>query len=131
MRTLLLTSLAATAALLPAQDDRDRQTPTGTFWAPGQSAAQVTALINDGWRLTDLEIESTSPWTFTVAAVPNSGAYAKAWWYTYGVTYTQLVNTINTNNARLIDVETYDDNGTTLYAAIMISNTGADAKSWW
>ncbi|MFO1032151.1 MAG: serine hydrolase [Planctomycetota bacterium] len=130
MRTLLLTSLAATAALLPAQDDRDRQTPTGTFWAPGQSAAQVTALINDGWRLTDLEIESTSPWTFTVAAVPNSGAYAKAWWYTYGVTYTQLVNTINTNNARLIDVETYDDNGTTRYAAIMISNTGADAKGW-
>lgn len=131
MRTLLLTSLAATAALLPAQDDRDRQTPTGTFWAPGQSAAQVTALINDGWRLTDLEIESTSPWTFTVAAVPNSGAYAKAWWYTYGVTQAQLSATLATNNARLIDVETYVDNGTTRYAAIMISNTGADAKAWW
>lgn len=131
MRTLLLSSLAATAALLPAQDDRDRQTPTGTFWAPSQSAAEVAALINAGWRLTDLEIESTSPWSFTVTAVPNDGAYAKAWWYTYGVTYTQLVNTINANNARLIDVETYVDNGTTRYAAIMISNTGADAKAWW
>lgn len=131
MRTLLLTALAATAALLPAQDDRDRQTPTGTFWAPGQSAAEVTTLINDGWRLTDLEIESTSPWRFTVTAVPNSGAYAKAWWYTYGVTQAQLSATLATNNARLIDVETYDDNGTIRYAAIMISNTGADAKAWW
>lgn len=131
MKHTFLLTFAAVAALLPAQDDRDRQTPTATFWSPGMTAAEVTTLINDGWRLTDIEIESTSPWSFTVAAVPNSGAYAKAWWYVYGVTQAQLSSALTTNNARLIDVETYDDAGTTRYAAIMISNTGADAKSWW
>lgn len=131
MKHLLLTSLAATAALLPAQDDRDRQTPTGTYWGTSLSSADVTDLVNDGWRITDIEIASTSPWAFTVAAVPNNGAYAKAWWYYVGVTYAQLNSAINTNNGRLVDVETYDDNGTTRYVAIMISNTGADAKTWW
>lgn len=131
MKHSLLLTFAAVAALLPAQDDRDRQTPTATFWSPGMTAAEVTTLINDGWRLTDIEIESTAPWSFTVAAVPNSGAYAKAWWYVYGVTQAQLSSTLATNNARLVDVETYDDAGTTRYAAIMISNTGADAKAWW
>ena len=131
MKHTFLLTFAAVTALLPAQDDRDRQTPTATFWSPGMTAAEVTTLINDGWRLTDIEIETTSPWSFTVAAVPNSGAYAKAWWYVYGVTQAQLSSSLTTNNARLIDVETYDDGGTIRYAAIMISNTGADAKAWW
>ncbi len=131
MKHALFLTFAAVAALLPAQDDRDRQTPTATFWSPGMTAAEITTLINDGWRLTDIEIETTSPWSFTVAAVPNSGAYAKAWWYVYGVTQAQLSSTLTTNNARLVDVETYDDGGTIRYAAIMISNTGADAKAWW
>ncbi|MCU0862576.1 MAG: class A beta-lactamase-related serine hydrolase [Planctomycetes bacterium] len=131
MKHFLLSVLAATAAILPAQDDRDRQTPTGTFWAPGQTTADLTTLVNDGWRFTDLEIETTSPWRLTVAAVPNSGTYAKAWWYAIGVTAAQLTTTINTNNARIVDIETYDDAGTIRYVAILVSNTGADAKAWW
>ncbi|MEO6596059.1 MAG: serine hydrolase [Planctomycetota bacterium] len=131
MRLALLTFLAASAAFLPAQDDRDRQTPVGTYWNYSQSTTDLTNLVNAGWRFTDIEIESTSPWSFTVAAVPNSGAYAKGWWYAIGVTTSQLTTALNTNNARLIDLEPYDDAGTTRFVAIMISNTGVDAKTWW
>ena len=131
MKHSLLSALAVTAAFLPAQDDRDRQTPTATFWSPSQSTTELATLVSDGWRFTDIEIETTSPWSFTVAAVPNSGAYAKAWWYAIGVTQAQLTATINANNARIVDIETYDDAGTIRYVAILVSNTGADAKSWW
>ena len=131
MRLALLTFLAASAAFLPAQDDRDRTTPVAAIWSPGQSTTDLTNLANAGWRFTDIEIESTSPWSFTTAAVANSGSYGKSWWYAIGVTGAQLSTTLTQNNARLVDLEPYDDNGTTRFVAIMISNTGADAKSWW
>jgi hypothetical protein len=123
--------LAATATLLPAQDDRDRTTPASAIWASGQSTTDVQNLIDQGWRVTDLEIESTSPFTFTVAMVQNTGSWAKAWWWAVGVTSTQLSSSLSQNNARLIDIEPYDDNGTTRFCAVMIGNTGADQKTWW
>ena len=129
--TIFSVALAIFGAFSPAQDDRDRTTPTATAWAPGQSTAQIAALVSNGYRLTDIEIESQSPWTFTVAAVANTGAYAKAWWYLIGATTAQLSSSISANNARIVDIETYDDNGTARHVAILISNTGADAKAWW
>jgi len=72
-----------------------------------------------------------SPLLFTVAMVSNTGSYAKAWWYYYGVTAAQLSATLGANNARLVSLDAYDSGGTTLFAAVMISNTGADAKGWW
>lgn len=131
MTRLVLALLAATAALLPAQDDRDRTTPVGAIWLPDQSSAELTNLVNAGWRFTDIEIESTSPFEFTVSAVQNTGSYAKGWWYLVGSTYAQLNTFINTNNARIVDIETYDDAGTIRHVAILVSNTGADAKTWW
>ena len=131
MSRFLLTLLAASAALLPAQDDRDRQTPVGAIWQTDVTPADAQTLINQGWRFTDIEIESSTTWEFTVSAVQNTGSYAKGWWWVYGVTSAQLTTTINANNARIVDLEAYDDAGTIRYAAILISNTGADAKSWW
>lgn len=128
---LLLSLLSAATAALPGQDDRDRDTPTGAVWHTGQSTTALTNLVNAGWRFTDIEIESTSPWSFTVAAVQNTGSYAKGWLYAIGVTAAQLTTSLNTNNARLVDIEPYDDAGTTRFVAIMIGNTGADAKAWW
>ena len=131
MRYFLSLLLAASAGLLPAQDDRDRSTPGATYWNTGRSTADLQTLSNAGWRFTDLEIESTSPFSFTVAAVQNTGSYQKGWLYAIGVTTAQLSASLSTNNARLVDIEPYDDNGTLRFVAIMIGNTGADAKSWW
>lgn len=130
IRTLSLLLLAS-AALLPAQDDRDRSTKTGAIWQTNVTPAEMQTLINQGWRFTDLEIESSSTWEFTVSAVQNTGTYQKSWWWVYGVTTAQLNTTISQNNARIVDIETYDDAGITRYAAILISNTGADQKAWW
>ncbi|MBK8978719.1 MAG: serine hydrolase [Planctomycetes bacterium] len=126
--------LLATAALVGgarAQDDRDTDTPTGAIWVNGQTVAQLTTQVNAGWRITDLEYDSIANGTFTAALVRNSGAYSKTWWWYVGATGAQIASALSTNNARLIDLEPYDDNGTTRFAAIMIRNTGADAKAWW
>lgn len=126
--TVLAAACAATS--LFAQDDRDRTTPVATQWLTGQTPAQIGQLANNGWRVTDLEVESTSPWTFTVATVQNAGAYAKSWWWAYDVTPTQLTAALTQNNARLVDLEPYDSNGATRFAALMVSNTGVDNKTW-
>lgn len=130
MLRLLSFLLVASATLLPAQDDRDRTTKTAAIWQTDVTAADVNTLTAAGWRFTDVEIESTSPWEFTVSAVPNTGTYAKAWWFVYGVTAAQLTASLSANNARLVDIEPYDDAGTTRFAALMIANTGADQKAW-
>lgn len=68
---------------------------------------------------------------FAVAMVANTGADAKAWWYYYGQNASQIPALIAAHNARLTSLESYASNGQTLYAVIMIANTGADAKAWW
>jgi Bacterial tandem repeat domain 1 len=68
---------------------------------------------------------------FAAAMIANTGADAKAWWWYYGQSPAQLGNLANSNNARLTTLQSYTSNGQTYYAAIMISNSGADAKAWW
>jgi len=68
---------------------------------------------------------------FAVAMISNTGADNKAWWYYYGQTISDLFSLASTNNARLTTIQSYATEGETLYTAIMISNTGADANGWW
>lgn len=107
-------------------------TPTAWWWAYGQTPAQVGALLsNNGARIVSLQVEQASPLLFTVATVKNSGSYAKGTWWYYGITASQLGSYLSANNARLTSLDAYEINGTTYFAAVMISNTGADAKGWW
>jgi hypothetical protein len=130
----LLLCLAAVSGAVRAQveDDRENDTPTGTYWNRGVSEAQINSLIGQGWRLTNIAIDSTSPsYTFTVAMVPNSGAYAISTWWYYGITSTTLGNLLSQNSARLTDLEVVDNgSGSARFTCIMVSNTGANAKSW-
>lgn len=68
---------------------------------------------------------------FTVAMISNTGADAKAWWYYAGLTGADIAKLVQTNNARLTSLQSYERNGETLYAVIMIANTEADSKAWW
>ncbi|MCH7572175.1 MAG: serine hydrolase [Planctomycetes bacterium] len=43
----------------------------------------------------------------------------------------QLDAEVAFNNARIIDVDTYEVAGQRLFSAVMIENTGADMKDWW
>lgn len=129
----ILTTVAAgafAAFSVLAQDDRDRNAPVAAVWHTDQTPAQISQLANGGWRVTDLEIESTSPWKFTVAAVQNAGSYQKAWWWAYDLTAAQLTSALTQYNARIVDIEPFDSNGSTRFAALLTSNTGAEQKAW-
>ncbi len=120
--------------VITSTDDRNNAAPTGWWVYSGQSLADIGNFIAaNNARIVDLSIDSLgSPHRFTVTYVPNTGAYAKSWWYYDGVDATQLGTALSTNNARLTVVKAYDIGGGQIrFAAVMIANTGADAKSWW
>ena len=128
---------ATLASALPASADpieRVLSTPTGWSWYVGQTAAQLNAVVSAGGvRIVDLQVEQvagTTPY-FDAVLVANTGVYGKAWWYYTGATVAQVSSLLTTNNARLISISPYQVNGATLYAAVMVPNTGTDAKTWY
>ena len=134
---LLISSLAllvgsATQASAAVPDpERNATTPTGWHWWYGLSAAQVEQrYTQDGDRITDVEVQGTSPLRFAVATVRNTGVYARGWYWYYGLTGTQLKAKIAEKNARLIDLETYESGGQRRFAAVMVVNSKDAAKNW-
>jgi hypothetical protein len=126
-------TLAGLTSGLPAkaQSDQDQTTPTGWWWLSNATSDQVNERVNAGFRITDLEVVQASPIRFNAAFVENSGAYSKGWWWYYNADVPFLDSALTANNARLIDLERYEINGHEYFAAVMISNTGADAAGWW
>jgi hypothetical protein len=109
-------------------DDRMTSAPTA-WWTwqnidPGTLAADLN---QNGARLTDLQVSSSSPLLFTATAVSNSGSYGSAWWWYYGVSMAQVNSLLSQNNARLISAVRYGNS----YAVVMVPNTGANATAWW
>jgi hypothetical protein len=133
----VLPAIAAIALLVatPAgADPRDDATPTGWWHYYGATEPLITNLINTtGARLVDLEAEEgTNPQTFTASFVPNSGVHAvSGWWWYYGVTVPDIVNFLNANQARLIDLRRYTVGGQDRFTCVMVRNTGSEAKAWW
>lgn len=119
-----------------ATTDLSINVPTGWWFYTGVSPTQVSDnLAAKGARLTDIEVQSVSSGvpTLTVRMVKNSGAYAvSGWWWYYGLTAADVTTKLNANSARLIDLEPYDIGGGNIrFAAVMVSNTGSAARSWW
>ncbi len=121
--------LGASHALATDDDANDAQ--TAWVWYHDQTPSQITALIQQGYRVTNIEVDSASPALFTVAMVKNSGSYAKTFWWYYGQDSATIATELAQNSARLIDLEPYNLNGQVRFAAVMVKNTGADAKNWW
>ncbi|MEI7850130.1 MAG: hypothetical protein WCK35_30335, partial [Chloroflexota bacterium] len=68
---------------------------------------------------------------FFAVMIANTGADAKSWWFYQGKTVSEITSLWIANNARLVQVNSYQKNTTTLYDVVMISNTGSDQRSWW
>ena len=84
---LAFAATTATAGAAVPDPERNATTPTGWHWWYGQSEAQVKQHYkDDGERIIDLEVQSTSPYRFAVATVRNTGAYARGWYWYYGLT---------------------------------------------
>jgi len=122
---------AAPASAAVPDPERDSSAPTGWHWWYGLSEAQLKQRYGqDGDRIIDIEVQSTSPTRFAVATVRNAGVYQRGWYWYYGLTATQLKARINEKGARLIDLETYESGGQRRFAAVMVVNSGDAAKNW-
>jgi beta-lactamase class A len=114
--------------------ERVQTTPTAYWYYYGVSASQITSYLNaNNARIVDLQVDYVAPSGpyFTVSMVANTGVYAKSWWWYYGLNAGQLSSLLTSNNARLISVSPYQVGSQVYFAAVMVSNTGADAKGWW
>lgn len=113
-------------------DDSSVAVPTASWVYTNVSTATVGNLLRtNNARLTDIEPYSTSGDTWTVTMVRNSGAYSvPGWWWYVDITASQISSFLTANNARLIDIEAYDDGGTLKYAVVMVANTGTTARGW-
>lgn len=127
---LLCSLQATTARAIPAPGERLDGTPSEWYWLHDVTPQQVTDLIDDtGARLIDIEVQSADPLRFSAAFVQNEGVHqVSGWWWYYGADFTDVGNLLDTNQARLIDIERYADDR---FAVIMVNNTGAEQKAWW
>lgn len=126
--------LAILLTILPtpsAQAEKWHTNPTGWWWLHGVTAQQITDKVNEGFRMIDIEVEQTSPLRFSAAFVKNSGVHQKGWWWYYGVSLDFLIDKVNQHQARVFDIETYWVNGEQRFAAVLLPNTGNQAKAWW
>jgi hypothetical protein len=102
------------------------------WWYFGIEEAQVSGFLSQNRaRLISIDPYQTSAGLrFAVVMVPNVGVHNKAWWWYYGVDGPKISSLVNENNARLVALRPYLEGGKRLFAVIMISNTGADARNW-
>ena len=105
----------------------------GWWWYYGQSIAQVSsALSTNNARLISIAPYVVNGATyFASVMVPNTGADAKGWYWWVGNETQIKADLAAHTNVRLVDLEPYAVNGGTNYVAVALSNTGADADSWW
>ena len=116
---------------IPALPERNLTKPSQWYWLTGVTAAQIKQKVDQGYRIFDLEIESTSPYKFSVAMIKNSGAHKSGWWWYYGKSSQQIKDLLSQKKARIIDMEIYYVGGQKKYGVVMVPNTGSNAKSWW
>lgn len=109
-------------------------TPVAHLYYTAVTATTINTQVANGYRLVDIEYRGSSllGTTYDAVLVQNTGAYAAGWWWYTGLTAAQVSSNLATNQARLIDLEPYEDaNGNLRFACIMVDNTGANAKAWW
>lgn len=126
---LLFAVNAATATA--AEDDRLNRHPVQQVWLHDTTAATLTSYTNAGYRITDLEVASVSPFKLTATMVKNTGAYAKRWFWYYGQTAADITAKINQLGVRISDIEPYVVNGALRFAVLFEDNRGSNAKAWW
>lgn len=124
---------SAAGPLAGGVDDRDNTTPTAWWIYTGQTATDVSNFLTaNNARIVDLEADTTvSPFRYTVTYVENTGAYNTSWWYYLDVDAATLSADLTANDARLIVLKAYDTGTEIRFFAVMVSNTGADNKTWW
>ena len=127
---LALLLLAPDAGAAP-DPERESDTPTGAVFYTGQSEADVKKTVKSGFRLTDIEVVSTSPWRFTTTYVSNKGNYERGWAWWAGRTPDEAGKLLEQHKQRIIDLETNRVGNKTLVTMVTVENKGKSGKGWW
>jgi hypothetical protein len=102
-------------------------------WNTDRTEAQVnSALSTNGHRLIDLEpYETGGVVRYAYASIENSGDdFSPANWWIAGRTEQQVRDFAQSNNARVIDVDTYVEGGLRRYSAVLVPDAGGLARDW-
>jgi hypothetical protein len=104
----------------------------GWWWYYGQTGSQVGALLSaNNARPIEIKPYNTAAGVrYVVLMVSNTGAAARGYWWYYNTTSSFISSQLSANNARLVDIETIGTGTAKRYTAVMVPNTGSDAKSW-
>ena len=134
LSSVAVASTAAASALAspgPA-DDRLLTAKTGWMAAGSKSVSDIDAIASAGtFRVTDLHVVSTSPLTFSVVGVKNSGAYAvNDWVFFHGETLDTVTTNLRAAGRRPIVLQPYLEGSDVHYAGVGVANTGANQRSW-
>jgi beta-lactamase class A len=127
---LLALALTLGSSFATTTEDRLNDAVTAWQWRYGQTAAQISTTINQGYRAVDIEVESSSPLRFSAAFVRNTGSYNDATWWYHGLSVSELSSKCSQLGARINDLEIYLVNGERKCAALLSRNTGAEKRGW-
>jgi hypothetical protein len=113
--------------------ERSLVDPTGWWWLIHATVEEIEEKIEEGFRLIDLEVESTSPWRFSAAFVENQGVHAKDWWWYVGdfVTVDFIDDKIAEHGARILDLETFFIDGQQRFAIVLVPYDEDTGQGWW
>ena len=103
-----------------------------SWWSVDRTLAQLTNdLSANSARLIYLDAYDTAAGErFAAVMVPDAGLTQRSWWWYADTDPTTIQNNLNAHGARLAEVKSYLISGTEYFLAIMVLQTGIDAKNW-
>jgi hypothetical protein len=128
-----------TAALIPRNSEdashaprslEERAVAPGRWVYVGVDVGFVSqALSDNNARLTQIRVQDPSIPTFDVTMVSNTGDFASAWWWYFGIEADTVSGLVA--GKRLISIDPYQTSAGLRFAVVMVPNDGVHAKSWW
>ncbi len=112
--------------------ERSLDTPIGWYYLTNTTEPTLKNFaVQNGFRIINIKKLPGTTDRYATSMVKNLGQYqVKGWWWYYGSA--NLINSkLAQHKARIIDLESYEENGERKFNAIMVSNTGNQAKAWW
>lgn len=120
---LLLTHLRQATA------DTGATTSAPWVWRTGPPSV-IRDQVNAGYRITNLQLISTAPYTLTALFVRDQGG-PNTWYWFYNIDGVTLSEKLETLNARIVDLEPYTISANRCFAVVLRKNTLDDANTWW
>jgi hypothetical protein len=117
-----------------------RNTGTGHkewWWVPGAGPELGGSQLGDYCEFREGRVVSLAPYVvdgttyFAAVLIANTGTDHKGWWWYFDIPKANIDPLITQNKARLLDLRSYGKSGATVYAVVMIPNTGPDEQKWW